>query len=86
MTARWLRMPVRGRRLCAAAGEKGNESFAVAGESGALTAVLRVGAGPLLGYTSRPVGGREPLLCSVGQMRCVRRDCLTELTDATWQL
>ena len=66
-----------------AAGENGAYSFAVVGESVALTAVLRVGAGPMLGYTPRPVGGREPLLYGVGQMLCLRRDCVTELGDAT---
>jgi len=61
-----------GGALCAAEGEKGDERFAVAGESGALASVLRFGAGPMLGYTSRPVGGRERF-CSVWrEMRCVR--------------
>jgi len=75
-----------GDALCAAAGEKGDKRFAVAGERGALTCVLRFGAGPMLGYTSRPVGGREPLLYVAAEMRCARRDCATELGDATWRL
>jgi len=75
-----------GGALCAAAGENGDESFAVAGERAALTAVLRFGAGPMLGYTSRPVGGRGPLLCGMGHMLCVRRDCVAERSDATWRL
>jgi hypothetical protein len=34
------------------------ESFAAAGENRAMPSVLRFGAGRVLGYTSRPVGGR----------------------------
>jgi hypothetical protein len=65
---------------------KSAKSIAVAGESVAPTAVLRFGAGPMLGYTSRPVEGRKPLLCGVEQMRCVRRDCVSERSQATRRL
>jgi hypothetical protein len=40
----------------------------------------------MLRYTSRPVEGREPLLCGVEQMRCVRRDCVSERNEATGRL
>jgi hypothetical protein len=93
MTARWLGMP--GSRRSSTARwvarrvrrrAKSAKSFAVPGESVALTAVLRFGARPMLRYTSRPVEGREPLLCGVEQMRCVRRDCGSERNEATGRL